>query len=105
VTTTKEIKKGVGVHTKDGTRLGRTVRMYHRLEGVDPDVKLYENYVLVRDWDLGDEYFIPTRFIDTIDEESGEIHLAVKLSTVNQEQWTRAPQFIYTDEGQEIELE
>ena len=101
---TVTIKKGAAVFTSDGTRLGQTVRLFHRLEGVDPEVKLFADYVQVRDWHLGDEFFVPTDFIDRVDPTSGDISLVVKLSRVDSEQWTRAPQFIYTSQAQEVSL-
>lgn len=89
-----ELRQGDEIWTADGHKLGRADQLLHRLEGIDPELKLYASYLIVENFDLGDEYYVPTDFISGRDGDSGRLKLSVKHKRVLSETWTRMPDFV-----------
>ena len=98
-----QIKKLEEVWTADGQKLGLAVHLYHRLEGVDPKLELYEQYLEVENLEIGDNYFVPTEFLRR-DGEGGRLATTVKLRAVLERTWTRQPDFVFSRAGRREEL-
>lgn len=98
-----KIHKGDRVETADGVSLGQALVLYRRLEDVDPELKLYEFYLESVDLNMGDEFYIPTDFIDRY--ENGTVYLSLTMSRVQAETMMRMPKFIAVRKGEKIELE
>jgi hypothetical protein len=88
------IKKLEEVWTADNQKLGLTEDVYHRLEGVDPDLGFYATYLKVQNFDYGDDFYIPTDFIEGRDSKSGYLLLKTKFITILENTWNRMPDFI-----------
>ncbi|NIT55781.1 MAG: hypothetical protein GWN00_05955, partial [Aliifodinibius sp.] len=67
------ISKLEEVWTADDKKLGVANAIYHRLEGINPELKYYASYLHVQNFDYGDDYYIPTDFIEGRDEETGRL--------------------------------
>lgn len=87
----KKLAKYTPVYTSDSQHIGNALRIRHRTEDVNPDLKLYAAYLEVASLELGNNSFIPVDFISHIDSN---VVLSVSLQTVNNETWNRAPSFI-----------
>jgi hypothetical protein len=88
------IKKLEEVWTADHQKLGLIEAVYHRLEGVDPDLGYYATYLNVQNFDYGDDFYIPTDFIEGRDSKNGHLLLKTKFITVLENTWNRMPDFI-----------
>ncbi len=98
------LTKSDEVWTQDDYRLGHPNRLFHRTDGIDPDLELYADYVHVMSFDLGDDFYIPTDFIDGRNPENGRITLTVPMETVLKNTWNRIPDFVVHKEAQAEEL-
>jgi hypothetical protein len=93
------ISKLEEVWTADEKKLGVANAIYHRLEGVNPELKYYASYLHVQNFDYGDDYYIPTDFIVGRDEETGRLSLNRKFQEVLENTWTRMPEFVLQGNG------
>lgn len=93
------ISKLEEVWTADDKKLGVANAVYHRLEGVNPELKYYASYLHVQNFDYGDDYYIPTDFIDGRDQESGKLSLTKTFQQILENTWTRMPEFILHGNG------
>lgn len=92
------------VWTSDRKMLGLGQRLFHRVEGVNPDLLLYESYLEVENYELGATYFVPTDFIDERQTEHGGLRLRSSFREVQERTWARMPTFIARGEGIEETL-
>lgn len=90
----KQLKKYTEVVTSDDYLLGTALRIYHRQDEINPDLKLYAAYLDVSSRELGTHFYIPTEFIREYSTANGRLVLSVPLSGVEEEQWSRNPTFI-----------
>ena len=97
-------KKLDKVWTSDDKLLGLGQRLFHREEGVDPDLLLYKSYLEVENYELGATYFVPTDFIDEPNNEDGDLRLSTSFREVLERTWARMPAFIARGEGLEEAL-
>lgn len=100
----EKVKKYTQVVTSDDFLLGVALRIHHRLEEIDPDLKLYAAYLQVSSRDLGTHFYIPTEFIKEYDPAGGKLILSVALEIVEDEIWSREPTFIAGELGEIEEL-
>ncbi len=82
------------VWTADDKKLGVANAVYHRLEGVDPELQYYASYLYVQNFDYGDDYYIPTDFIKGREGNTGALFLKTTFKEVLENTWTRMPEFI-----------
>lgn len=97
-------KKYEKVVTADDVPLGELIRIHHRQEDINPELRLYATYLEVWSIDFGGHIYIPTEFIDEYDEAAHIIYLTETKHTVQQETWDRAPSFIAGRKSQRQEL-
>ena len=97
-------KKYDKVVTADDVPLGELMRIHHRQEDINPELKLYASYLEVWSINFGGHIYIPTDFIDEYDEAAGVVYLTETKNTVQQETWDRAPSFIAGRKSQRQEL-
>jgi hypothetical protein len=98
------LKKYDKVVTADDISLGELMRIHHRQEDINPELRLYASYLEVWSIDFGGHIFIPTDFIDEYDETTNTVYLTETKHTVQQETWDRAPSFIAGRKSQRQEL-
>lgn len=94
------ISKLEEIWTADDKKLGVANAVYHRLEGVDPQLKYYASYLHVQNFDYGDDYYIPTDYIKGRDPETHRLTLTTTFHEVLTNTWTRMPEFILHGNGQ-----
>lgn len=94
------INKLEEIWTADDKKLGITNAIYHRLEGVNPELGYYASYLHVQNFDYGDDYYIPTEFIKGRDQKTGLIVLEKTFKEILENTWTRMPEFILHGSGQ-----
>jgi hypothetical protein len=87
------------IWTADDKKLGVANAIYHRLEGVNPELKYYASYLHVQNFDYGDDYYIPTDYINGRDSNSNRLTLKATFQEVLSNTWTRMPEFILHGNG------
>ena len=92
------------VWTADNIRLGLAEKVYHREEGVNPDLELYASYLEIENFDLGSNFYVPVDFISDHDEEIRGIKLTVTFADVQKNTWSRMPHFIAHGDARVEEL-
>ena len=100
----RKIYRNSDVRTADGRRLGTVQGLYRRPEGaeVDPDLKLFAYYMEVVNLDIGDDFYVPTDYIERID--GGEIWLTRNFDEIQGETLMREPRFIAHGNGLNVHL-
>ncbi|WP_420644146.1 hypothetical protein [Candidatus Leptofilum sp.] len=99
-----QFKKYDKVVTADDVVLGDLLRIHHREEDVNPELRLYASYLEVWSVDLGGHIYIPSEYIEEYDAAARTIYIAETLSVVQQETWDRAPSFIAGRQSRKEEL-
>ncbi|MCA9920354.1 MAG: hypothetical protein KC445_20500 [Anaerolineales bacterium] len=97
-------KKYDKVVTVDDIVLGEALRLHHRDEDVNPELRLYASYLEIWSTELGGQTFIPTDYIDEYDAQTRTIYLTEPLSYVQKESWDRTPSFIAGHKSRKEEL-
>jgi len=90
----KELKKGADVLAADGEFVGKALRLHHRPDDVDPELKLYACYLEASNLLMGSHIFIPVDFIADYDAQANRVTLTVPGRVVLNETWDREPSFI-----------
>lgn len=90
----KGLRRGTPVYTSDGQYLGSALKFHHRLQDVDPDLKLYAAYLDVSNLALGSSIYVPVVFVSAFDADEPRITLSVPAKAVAGETWDREPSFI-----------
>ena len=100
----KELKKGADVVTVDGEFMGKALRLHHRPDEVDPNLKLYASYLEAPNLVMGSHIFVPVDFIADYDPQAMRVTLTVPASAVLAETWDREPTFIagHMDKAEEL---
>ena len=93
------INKLEEVWTADDKKLGVANAIYHRTEGVNPELRYYADYLHVQNFEFGDDYYIPTDFIAGRDDMTGHLKLQDTFQKVLNNTWTRMPEFILHGNG------
>lgn len=88
------VRRGTAVYTADGEMLGRVLKIHHRLQDIDPELKLYASYLDVSNLAVGSSLYVPVDFVSGFDPATETINLSVPMSAVVGETWDREPSFI-----------
>lgn len=99
-----QFKKYDKVVTADDVKLGELLRLHHRTEEINPELRLYASYLEVWSVAFATRFFIPTDYIDEYDAATGTVYLADTMQTVQEETWDRTPNFITGHRSQRQEL-
>lgn len=100
-----EIRARDEIWTSDGYRLGVARDLHYRPEEeVNPEEQLYAAYLEIVNYELGDDFYVPTDFLAERDEENGRVLLDVKMKDVQQRTWSRAPEFVAQKLGRSVHL-
>jgi hypothetical protein len=97
-------KKYDKVVTADEVFVGEILRIHHRQEDVNPELRLYASYLELWSIEFGGHSYVPTDYIDEYDEATGTIYLTETVNTFQQETWDRAPSFIAGRQSRREEL-
>lgn len=89
-----DIRKQDEVWTADGKKLGTARQLFHRTEGANPELRLYEAYLEVEDFDYGANFYVPTDFITERQAETGHLLLSKKRDEAMELTWFRMPEFV-----------
>lgn len=91
----KNLKKYTEVYTKDGERIGVTMRFVHRpVEDVNEELRLYRTYLILQSIVLGGPTYVPTVYVDDYDPLGNRLNLSADLNTLEEETWNRKPDFV-----------
>lgn len=90
----KELRRGTTVWTADGHDIGYSIRLHHRQNEVNPDLKFYGSYLELFSMLLGGATYIPTDYIRNYDPVDNKLLLSVTLEDIAKETWDRTPSFI-----------
>ncbi|MGD2050314.1 MAG: hypothetical protein PVH03_12495 [Chloroflexota bacterium] len=88
------INKLEEIWTAEDKKLGLAKYLYHRQSEINPKLQLYARYLEVENFEYGDDYYVPTDFIEGRDPESGKIRLSLSFDEVMKRTWFRMPDFI-----------
>lgn len=99
-----KVYKNDRVETADGRYLGTAFSLHQRQDEVEPELELYGLYLKTWNEQMGDWFFIPTDFIQSVEPEAKSVTLSVDFATVQKETWSRLPDFIARAQDLEIEL-
>ncbi len=99
-----EIKFHDPVTTSDGHKLGLAQRIYIKPEDTELDNEIYPSHLKVFDFEVGDDLYIPTAFIDSREENDG-VKLSLTLEQVQEQTLSREPRYIAYDVATKQELE
>jgi hypothetical protein len=97
-----KINKLDEVWTADHIKLGLAERVFHREEGVNPELELYGSYLEIENFDLGTNTYVPLDFIH--EHNTKGIELTVTFEDVQKNTWSRMPHFIAHGEARTEEL-
>ncbi len=98
------LKKNLPVITADQFRLGRIHKIFHRLEAAEPQLKLFASYMMVINLTIGDDFYVPTDYIDETKTGATAVWLTLTKKEVKDEQLTTLPQFIAGKQHREEDL-
>lgn len=100
-----EVKARDEIWTSDGYKLGAARTLHYRPEEeVNPEELLYAVYVELVNYELGDDFYVPTDFLQERDEATRRILLDVEMKDVQQRTWSRAPEFVVHRLGRAVRL-
>lgn len=88
------INKFDEVWTADGKKLGIAYKIFHRQDDVNPNLQLYKSYICVVNFEYGEEFFVPTDFIEGRDTETGNLLLSISFKRVMDLTYFRMPDFV-----------
>jgi hypothetical protein len=91
---TKKLRRGTAVWTADDHDIGYAIRLHHRQNDVNPDLRLYGSYPELFSILLGGATYIPTDFIRNYDPADNKLGLSVSLKDIVKETWNRTPSFV-----------
>lgn len=99
-----QFKKYDKVVTADDLVIGEALRIHHREEDINPELRLYASYLEIWSIELGGQSYIPTDYIDEYDAKTRTIYLTETLGTVQKESWDRTPGFVAGRKSRKEEL-
>lgn len=101
----QNLKQNTPVLTADEYLLGQAHTLYHRQEPAEPELRLFATYLMVVNMTIGDEFYVPTTYIDEARPEAGTaVHLTLTRDDIKDQQLTRTPQFVIDDQFKEEKL-
>lgn len=87
----RTILQDTPVLTKDNVLLGQTHAYHRRVEQGKPAVSLYPLYLMIVNLTVGDDFYIPTDFIDDEKSTDDKIWLTLTEKEIEVKQYTRMP--------------
>ena len=100
----QQLKKNLPVLTAEGLRLGQTHTLYNRLSPAEPQLKLFAHYLMVVNFTIGDEFYVPTDYIDEAKSDETAVWLTRTKKEIEAEQLTALPRFIAGNQALEVRL-
>lgn len=100
----QNLKQALPVITADNYCLGQVHTLYHRLAEPQPELALFANYVMVVNMTIGDDFYVPTTYIDETHEAETAVYLTLTRDDVTDKQLTRIPEFIVDGQFEEEKL-
>jgi hypothetical protein len=67
-------------------------------------LNLFASYLKVVNMTIGDDYYVPTTYLDEARDEGTAVHLTLTRTEIKGKQLTRLPQFIVDDQFTEEKL-
>ena len=98
------LKQSLPVMTSDNYRLGQVHTLYHRLAEPQPELALFASYVMVVNIAIGDDFYVPTSYIDETRDAETAVYLTITRDDVTDKQITRIPEFIVEGQFEEEKL-
>ena len=95
--TMHDLRQNLPVLTVDEYRLGQLHTLYHRDEVAEPQHNLFPSYLMVVNLTIGDDYYVPTTYIDNTRRGETAVWLTLTRADIQNKQLTRTPQFIVDD--------
>ena len=93
------------VWTTDEYKLGAARTLHYRPpDEVNPDEQLYAIYLEVVNYELGDDYYVPTDFMHPRQPDGNRVLLTVSMNEVMQRTWSREPDFVAGERGRKVRL-
>lgn len=94
------------VWTSDEEKLGVARALHYRPpQDVNPEEQLYAAYLEVVNYELGDDLYIPTDFLEPREEDTNRIYVKFPMKTIMHRTWSRAPEFVAKKLGREVRLD
>lgn len=100
----QDLKQNTPVLTADAYRLGQAHTLYHRQAAAEPEHKLFASYLMVVNMTIGDDYYVPTTYIDETKAGETAVYLTLTRDDIKDQQLTRTPQFIIDNRFKEEKL-
>ncbi|MAT96995.1 MAG: hypothetical protein CL608_07625 [Anaerolineaceae bacterium] len=101
---THNLKQNLPVLTADEYKLGQVHTVYHREETAKPESILFSSYLMVVNMTIGDDYYVPTTYIDDTRDGEAAVWLTLTHDDIKEKQLTRLPQFVANDQFTEEKL-
>lgn len=101
---THNLKQNLPVLTTDEYKLGQAHTVYHREEAAKPERSLFSSYLMVVNMTIGDDYYVPTTYIDDTRDGEAAVWLTLTHDEIKEKQLTRLPQFVANDQFREEKL-
>lgn len=99
------VRAGDEIWTADDEKLGVAECLHLRpAEEVNPEEQLYAAYLEIRNYELGDDYYVPTDFLGEREGDGNRVLLPVTMKDVMQNTWSRAPRFALEQWGRRVSL-
>lgn len=98
------IRKLDEVWSSDEKLFGLAQHIFMREEGADPDLLLYEGYLEVENYDLGEIFYVPLDFIASRDDKEEKVLVSATFTEALRQTWTRIPHFVARGAGRKEEL-
>lgn len=99
------MKRRDRVVTADGFLLGLARNLHHRPESeVNVEEQLYPVYLMVENFELGDDFFVPLEYLEDRDPETGDVYVDATMKEVLQYTWSRMPEFVALMRGRKEPL-
>lgn len=88
----------------DDAFIGRALTLQLRRDEIDPAFKQYASYIEVWRPNMGNNAYVPTDFIASIDDDGNTVRLTVDEAAFVKAMWDIAPDFIVGQKSEEKSL-
>lgn len=100
----QNLKQNLPVLTADGYTLGQMHTLYHRNKPAEPENRLFAIYLMVVNFTIGDDYYVPAAYLDETKQDGTAVYLTLTRDDIKDKQLTRLPQFVADDQFTEEKL-
>lgn len=87
----KTVWQDTAVITKDKYLLGQTHAFFNRVPSGKPHYGPYPTYLVVKNFTIGDDFYIPTEFVDVERSSEQEIWLSITDGDIREKQFSIRP--------------